>query len=206
LNQILVLIILFIVCIGQSMPSPEKLIREVFESYRQALIDKDGDKAWYYIDSQTINFFEDLRNKSLTLSYEDMNGLDVMKKFIILRLRNDFNKKQLETMNPKDIFVAGVERGYISNDTIKDIKLNKIEVQGNIASGFVSQAPKIPSFYFAEANGIWKVALVKNMDMGNAFFEKMLDQSGMTEKEFLIDLLSQVSSSEVKKGIFDKPK
>ena len=200
---VLLFVPMFVGC--STSPSDEQCVKDVFQAYRKALLDQNGEAAWSYIDSHTANYYGDMLSKSLSLPRDDLDRLELISQFMVLRLRLEFKKSKLESMTNKDVFVIGVQQGWIGKSTVEGIVIDRIEINGHTAIAFMAKAPNVPLFHFIKEADNWKLSLVRNLEMPNLLFVKMLNDSGLSEREFLIDLLSSVSIFQVDEKIFDGP-
>ena len=185
------------------MADEEAKVQQAFQTYRKALLDQNGKAAWEVVDSHTQEYYEDIAKDCLSLKREDLVRLDMLTKFMILRIRLEFREEQLKTFNGAKIFILGVEKGWISKSTVQQLKrMDKVTIDRNFAQGYIAQAPDIPVFYFIREEDGWKVALWQSFEIGNISLRQMAKENGMSEDEYIKAMLEQVSKYQVEMNAF----
>ncbi len=181
-------------------------VQAAFKMYRQALLDGDGEAAWSVIDSHTTRFYGQMLRDSLSLPARDLNRLDYIHRLTVLRLRTEFRKPQLQALTGRDVFVLAVTNGWISKSTVQSVPaLQRVTVNGRYAQGYLPVDPRVPALYFIYEDSQWKLALWKTFEIANGAIRQMKQESGLSEKEFLLNMLRGVSKFEVSDRIFDGP-
>ena len=187
----------------------ETEVRQTFQAYRQALLNQNGVNAWETVDSHTRQYYEDVSSHCLHLEREDLNRLDHITKYTILRLRLEFRKAQLEKMDGKKLFVYSIDKGWISKSTVQSIQqMEKVTFDENLAQGYIAESPDIPVLYFIKEKEEWYLALLKSFELANLAFKQMFKEAkekGMSEDTFIKIMLEQVSEFKVDDRIFDGP-
>lgn len=188
---------------ASAMADEEAKVQQAFQTYRKALLDQNGKAAWEVVDSHTQEYYEDIAKDCLSLKREDLVRLDMLTKFMILRIRLEFREEQLKTFNGAKIFILGVEKGWISKSTVQQLKrMDKVTIDRNFAQGYIAQAPDIPVFYFIREEDGWKVALWQSFEIGNISLRQMAKENGMSEDEYIKAMLEQVSKYQVEMNAF----
>jgi hypothetical protein len=177
-------------------------IQSTFSRYKSALLSANGKAAAEEVCSQTILWYEKARNDGLSMKLPQLNRADILRKFTILRLRHEFSKKQLENMDGKQLFIIGVNNGWISADMVRTIQLDRIEAAADQAKAYIKKSPLTPAFHFIKENKKWKLALVKSFPLVIKTL-KAIKPSGVNEDEWIITLLETVTKKKVDKKIFD---
>lgn len=193
-----------LVAVGQE--TDQAAIQKTFSQYKEALLKGDGVEAAKLVDSRTIAIYDEAVANALKMPRQNLARLDFFSKFIILRLRHEFSKSQLEKMTGRELFIIGVEKGWISKSTVSNIKqLAKIKVDLYKASASFPQAPDIPVLVFLNESGQWKLALWQLYELINISMKDEIAKSGLTEDQFIINALRVLSSKKVDERIFSGP-
>jgi hypothetical protein len=182
----------------------EILIQQVFEQYRSALLQGDGEAALAALDLETIDWYEQVIEFALTLDRDDLNRLDFIEKFTVLRLRHEFSRDELEDLTGDELIKIAIENGWISRSSVESLELEDVEVndlRGIVTITGISE----PLFLFVKEDGQWKFMLWKVTALGNPAFEQLVAESGLSEDEFVIGILEALSSFQVDERIFDGP-
>jgi hypothetical protein len=130
-----------------------------------------------------------------------------MDKFVVLRLRHDFKRKELLKMTGRDLLVHAVDQGWISRSTMENAEIGEVRLD---ASGFraavsLKQAPDTPLFVFVQEQGMWRIALSRTFGIVNQWFKNMVATSGLSEEEFAITTIESISRYKVDRRILDGP-
>jgi hypothetical protein len=181
-------------------------IAAVFQEYRRALLANDGQAAWSVIDSHSQDYYAEALRDALSMPRADLDRLDLLHKFMVLRFRQEFRKPQLQQLTGREVFVLGVTNGWISKSTVQEIKtLHRVTVDDRYAAAYLQEAPTVPAFHFIREGTEWKLSLWRNFELANAAMDQARRQSSLSERDFVIELLKNVSKYAVDERIFDRP-
>ena len=184
----------------------EEAIQSTFSQYRKALLEGDGSKAAYLVDTRTIELYGEIRTHALEMSREKLSQLDFISHFMVLRVRHEFSKSQIEKMTGRELFKLGVDKGWISSSTVSNVeRLARIKVDLPKAAASVPQAPNTPALYFLNESGQWKLALWQSFEIANLAMKAEVKKSGLTEQEFIMKTLAALSSKKVDARILSGP-
>ncbi len=187
-------------------PKPEDAIQNTFSQYRKALLDGDGAKAAELVDSRTVTWYSEILTKALEMPREKFPQLDFMAKFMVLRLRHEFNKSELEKMNGRELIKIGVENGWISKAAVSNVeKLATIRVDTFRAAASIPEYPDAPAFYFLNESGQWKLALWRSFELANRAMQSEVTKSGLTEEQFILRTIDALSSKKIDERILSGP-
>lgn len=190
-------------CSGQS---DNERIAEVFQKYRTSLLADDGQAAWSVVDAHTQEYYAEALHDALSMPKADLDRLDFLHKFMILRLRHEFRKPELQRFTGEKIFVLGVTNGWISKATVQNLKpFHQIVVDGNYATAYIREAPDVPLFHFIKEKTGWKLALTKTFEFASSTMDQARQQSGLSERDYIIALLKAVSKYRFDEAIFEGP-
>ena len=186
-------------------PDPQA-IQNTFSAYKEALLKGDGSKAAELVDKRTIAFYSEVLTNALEMPHQKLRQLDYLSKFLVLRIRHEFNKSQIEKMSGLDLFKMGIANGWISPSTVANIdRLINIRIDPYKASASVPKFPNTPAFYFLKESGQWKLALWQSFEIVNYAMRVRVEKSGLTEEEFIIKSINMLSSKRVDARILSGP-
>lgn len=190
----------------QGQVTDTSAIEKAFLQYRDALLEDNGSKAAELVDAGTIKYYDEMLAHALNIPRQNLLQLDFTSKFMVLRIRHEFNKSQIEKMTGRELLVIGVERGWTSKSWVSKVKqLVNIKVELDKASASIPLAPNIPIFHFLNESGQWKLNLLPILEMFNVAIKLQVTKSGLTEEEFIMRLLSTLSSKKVDERILSGP-
>jgi len=185
----------------------EDLIRDVFERYRKALLDADGAAALGAVDEATVEWYDAVLADALRVGRADLDERSLTQRFTILRLRIAFNRSELAAKSGREILAHAVREGWIGRSGVERAELGRLRVDGERAGATIQGGPdSVDAFVFTRKDGRWRVSIVESMVLAEAAFERMRTQSGLSEEEFLLQLLSRVSRTQVDASVFEGPR
>jgi|GEM_PF-6387921 len=155
-----------------------------------------------FLDSESINWISDIKDKALRLSKDDFNQLSIDQKVFLLVLRHQIPKQELENMDPYSLFDTGVQdswiefKNYINYSVQMDEdqeKLQKKEDQMNLIIS--SPAPedvifKILPMRFTKEDGKWRVNFIDLMRPGNMFMSQLIKDNNLNENNVIFEILN----------------
>jgi hypothetical protein len=188
---------------GTGVEKKSESIFKVFSAYKEALLAADGVEACNLVCAETIGWYSDSIKEALNLDRKELSQQDILKKFTIVRMRHEFPKKEVEQMSGKDMFILGVKKGWVGFASIPNTNLDRVEEKEDTAIGYMAAAPDTPAFFFIKENGQWKISLVGSFPLIIKTLKHYIDSKGMTEDEWIISTLNNLSSKKVNPKIFD---
>ena len=132
--------------LSQRPPSAPQQVTDTFKNYQTALVQGNGESAWAIIDSQTKDFYSECVQNALSLPGDDLERLPFTTKFMVLRLRHEFRKQELEGLSGHDVFLYGITNHWVNESAIKSVtKFQNITVDDRSAAAYLSRAPTVPA-------------------------------------------------------------
>ena len=192
-------------CLGAPSNAQQE-VTDVFRKYQAAILRGDGEAAWSVLDSHTMQFYAQAQRDALSMSVAEFDRLDWIAKFTVARLRVEFRRGDLQKLSGKDIFVLAVTNGWVSKSTVESVKLlERVAVGGRYATIFLPEAPTMPAFHFIQEGSEWRFSLWKGFGLANRSMDQVRKESGLSEKDFLLEMLRRVSKYKVDERVFDGP-
>jgi hypothetical protein len=178
-------------------PNPAKdelAVRQSFDRYRTAALEKDGEAALAEIASTVYPFYDQARGDALTASDDQVRGLTVAEQLTIYVLRGSIEPEVLRTATPPELVVAAVEAGLVGEQGVQNTDLGEVEVLGNTASGQVlsNGQPSRLRFSFVREDGRWKLDLLPVLQLANGAFAGLAKEQGTTVNELIDQLLQSL--------------
>lgn len=188
------LFFLFLPVFGASLlaqNNEDTLIRAVFEKYRSDLLNDRGAEAVNEVDSRTINYYSNLLELTVNADSSKIETLSIMDKMSVLMMRLKIPKEELLSFSGRDLFVYSVDHGMVGKSGIAKNSIGQITVSDNFASAPLGMkgAPSEVRFEFHKENGSWKIDLTSIFPLADMVFNKLINDSGKSENEFLIPLV-----------------
>jgi hypothetical protein len=193
--------------IGTSDTSELQAIRKTFESYKAALLAKNGQKAEPLVDRGTIDSYGELRRLALEGDAATVKKQPMIDRLIIVRMRHQVGAGKLRKLDAAGAFRLGIDSGWVGDESVKQQSLGKITVNGDTARAPLLVGGRKTPFQhaFHKEDGTWKLDVAAMTRSTRGAFEKLAKDSGMTENDFIVYLVSTVSGKDVPASIWDKP-
>lgn len=196
----------FVISASAGKATDAAAIQNVFSQYKEALLASDGSRAADLVSSRTIVYYEEILGLALNTPKRKLADLDFISKFMVLRIRHEFDKTTLAKMTGRELLILGVKRGWISKSSVSNIgELTHIKVRDDQASASIPVAPGLPAFYFHNESGQWKLDLLSSFELGNAAMKQEIAKSGLTEEQFILRALAMLSPKNVDERILSGP-
>ncbi|MEM1446010.1 MAG: hypothetical protein AAGF84_08150 [Planctomycetota bacterium] len=167
--------------------SEEAEIRGVFEAYRQAVLDRDGLTAVGLVSQSTLTYYDRGVDWILHADEAETKALSLLDRFLVVITRHRIPADELRTMTGRDLCVVGVDRGWTSDESTSAMRMGDLKVFNRSAKGTLvtneGRAPDLVQFDL-EA-GSWKLDLIPMLRVAEPGMKQIIEQTGMTENEFL---------------------
>lgn len=208
-KQILVLVILGVVlgaaCGGS--PADEKAVRDCFTSYKEAILSQRGSEAVERVNQATLDYYERMRGLALSAPEQEVRSLSTSDKMMVLLLRHRLPLDLLRGMNGRELFSYGVNQGWIGKEEVMQADLGTIRVSGDQATAvFIKGGQRTPLNYrFTKEGGQWKLDLTATMAIVNQALKQLIQERGVSEEEFLFEIMEAVTGKKVSPQIWQPP-
>jgi len=204
-TQILFLFSALLLCGSLSAQTDETAaIKNVFHAYRTALIERDGNAAWACLDSASHRYYEDQIEAARSMDSASLAAAPLMTQLMVLRFRHELSAETIDTLSGRQAFTFAVTKEMVSQNSVARLSTPiEVEVSGNWAK--MSYRDSQSQMPFIRENGAWKLFLSSVMELAEDAFAELLAQSGMTWREFLSAIITQVSGRELNPQIFKGP-
>jgi len=160
-------------------------IENVFESYRSALVSRDGAAARDFVSASTIDYYGFLREIALNGEPSESSQSTLIDRMSVYRIRVEWDAAELSNLSAADVFVYAVDDGWVGSN-LGALDIGGIRVFGDSATSVVvvNGQPRQWGFTFHRENGEWRIDLTSLLNIFNAVMVGQLDQAEMTETEF----------------------
>lgn len=166
--------------------------QEVFEGYKAALISQDAQKAVSLLSESTINSYGRDIEAARYSSKEELQELSLQRRFTVLVYRLLVPVELMKDMDGKGILMYAMENNLMGSlGSIADMSARGFSAGGKLATASVyidgQELPFLLSFWLEDDQ--WTFDLMPFLNYGETAFDNMAGNSGMSEDEFLIQLL-----------------
>ncbi len=182
----------------------QNLVKKAFTNYKTAILNNNGKKAFYCVDSNTYFYFEKMQAFAKTADSVTIDGLNIIDKIMVLSLRHRVEAKDLLTWNTQQIFEFAVNSGMVGKNSVATFTPSKVTIDKKFAKlELLASGKKNPNiFHLYKQNNAWKLDLTSIMAAGAIAFRQMLIDAGKNENEVIIQLLNALEQKSVSPTIW----
>lgn len=175
-----------------SYAGEEEKVKECYGNYKEAIMNDDGAKVVPLVSNGTVKYYDDLLNMVHTYDSTKVAELGLMDKMSVLAIRHKAEAETIKGMkNGKDLLIYAIDNGMVGKESIPQLEIGKITVDGNDAQGEISvqgQTAPFP-FRFKKEDGNWKFDVVSLTKAAAPQMQQAVAQSGMAENDFVMFIL-----------------
>lgn len=174
-----------------SREQQEAEVRAAFAEYEAAVLAQDGDRAVRVISERAYGFYDRMRRLALTAPPEEVERLRVVEQLTVYALRAELAPEVLRSASPAEIVAAAIDAGTVSEQSIRNLTLGRIGIDGISAGGQALRdgEPSGFEFSFVYERDEWRFDLVPLINLGNVGLQALANQEGITASELVERLL-----------------
>jgi hypothetical protein len=113
----------------------ERAVRETFEAYKQALLQRQGARASALVDRATWDYWGELRRLALSGSEEELRQRPFIERLLVVSLRHELSVEELRQMDLEAMLGRAIEAGWIAPASIAQLEMGEVRLEGDRASG-----------------------------------------------------------------------
>jgi hypothetical protein len=180
---------------AQGSQSEVESIRQTFLSYKAAILQRQGQSALSCVNRSTLQHYARMKALALEGQEKEIRQLTPLNKLIVLLIRHRVPVDDLRGMTSEELFIHGVNQGWIGKDSILDSDIGQLQVFGNDASAeYVMRGnPTQLKFRFTKEDGKWRIDLTALMSMADHAMSMMIKEEGLEEDTLIISVIELVS-------------
>jgi hypothetical protein len=174
-------------------------IREVWDTYRTALLDQHGEVAVDLVSEPTIRAYDRFRLMAWASPEETLRRSDFLTRMTVLMLRLRVPREILKDLDGRELFVLCVDNGWLS-DSVPLVGAGAVKLQGERRAllqlqleGDEGPAGALP---FVLEGPSWKVDLEGMTEFINEGFREGVARSGRSEAELLEQFVAMMAGQE----------
>ncbi|MGB1242058.1 MAG: hypothetical protein ACPG49_06035 [Chitinophagales bacterium] len=185
-----------------------KEVEESYQKYKTAILESNGKNALESIDQNSTDHYKKLLDWALTGSKNEVESLDPVDMFMVLSIRQRIDKNELKKMNGKDLLIYTIENEWTNKGTVSKTELGDVQKRGeNIARAPMSvnkaNTNTFVEFTRVEKGAEWKMNLISLSQNVNEQLIRMAGDRDKSESELVIDMIKQITQSEVSEDIWN---
>lgn len=202
----LLLLLLAFTTFAYGQKEEEKLVRKAFDNYKSAILNNKGDEAVKYVDSRTIQYYGDILDLVKNADSTQVTSLSLLDKLMVFSIRHRTEKKDILSFDGRGLLVFAIKSGMVGKNSVANNGIGEVTIDKNFAKGeFISLGEKAPFyFHFYKEEGEWKLDLTALFLVSRAAFQKMVQDSGQQEDEFIFSMLELITGKKPGLEIWEK--
>lgn len=200
----------------EEVPDPEtEAVRLVFEAYKRALLEGDGQAAAALVDASTLSYFGAIKDLAMSGSEEEVKARAFVDRLLIVTMRHELEVETLESMDLEGLLRHAIESGWIAKASIRRLDIGEITIDGDTARGVAKTAGAIPapaepgaeplSYAFIREDGVWKFGFSSLVASLNKVITDFAQQMGANEDDLIFTLVQALSGRQVLPEIWSAP-
>lgn len=190
----------------------EAEVRDLFDRYKAALLQGDGQLASELVDADTLTFFDEIRTLALAGDEESIHARPFVDRLLIVTMRHELPADTLTGMGLEDLLQHAVTAGWIGRQSIAQLGMGAVEIDGDHATGVAVTGGLPPAdgadvlyYHFVREEGAWKFRFHSLVDGINGLIASFTAQMGTDEDDLIFLLVEQLSGRKVLPDIWTRP-
>lgn len=191
-----------LICFNWGYGQEDAKVKACFDGYKSAILDSNGKEAMKWVNTKTKNYYSDILDKVLNADSLAVEGLNIVDKVTVLRVRMALNIEEIKKMDGTSFFIYAIDKGMVGKNSVENVTMGDVTVTGAKAKGtFINKGQVAPfSFEFDKEKGNWKIDLTALFPMSNQGLAMMIESGGYDENDFIIRILGSLSDPGQKVG------
>ena len=191
MKRIITLSLLIFLSLKSYSQSDTELVLESFENYKNAILTDKGTLAADYVDSRTMKYYDDILEEIKSADSLTVDSMSILDKLTVLTMRHRVAKNDLLSFDGRGLFIYAIDNGMVGKNSVVSAELGEVTTTGDFSKAeFMTNGRKTPFFYhFYREDGNWKIDLTHLLSMGTMGFKKLIEDSGETENDFILNIL-----------------
>ncbi|MEO1215683.1 MAG: hypothetical protein AAFY45_19265 [Bacteroidota bacterium] len=173
----------------------EEKVKKCFQEYKEAVLSEDANTALALISSKTTDYYREIIKLALHADKDVLDRRSLTDKITVMRIRMSMTEADLKGMDGKKFFLYGIKEGLVDKKGMQNVDMGEVDVEGKMAKGaFVINGQTAPYYFkFDKENNQWKFDLTALFEITNQGLASVIEQTGITENEFLMEALSAIA-------------
>lgn len=190
--------------LGRKPYQSEDSVRAVYDNYKSAILNDRGEEAVEFVDSRTIAYYDKIIELVKTADSSKLETLSLLDKFMVLIVRYRTSKEDILAFDGNELLIYAINSGMVGKSSVANNTVGEVTIVDEFATGeFVSNGQKSPfDFHFYYEGGRWKLDLTSIFAVSDTAFKQVIEQSGMSENEFLFTTMESLGDTRVSSEIW----
>ena len=190
-------------------------IRDLFNRYKAALLSGDGATAARLVDTETFQYFEEIKGLTLTGTEDAVRQRPFVDRLLIVTMRHELPSAELESMNLEGLLKHAIDAGWIGKQSIMGLGIGEITVDGDQATAVAvtpttaqaqgAQAASELQYRFVREQGEWRFGFRSLVSSINQMISGLTKQMGTDQDALIFVLVEQLSGRKVLPEVWSMP-
>jgi hypothetical protein len=192
---------------SEQQPATPEGVRQVYASYKQAVLSSDGSTAAALITRETVEWYERSKQLALHGSKADIDPLPPMLKFQVLAFRQRVDVEQLRLLSARELVAYAIAQGWMSKSNMERTDLGDVKITGAVANAdvVIAGTPSTQQFRFVRDAGRWYFDQLPLLTGADDQLKAAAAQRKMSEDQLIIALIEAASHKKVGEEIWTPP-
>ena len=175
----------------------QQAVRRCFDNYKAAILEDRGEDAVQYVDSRTIRYYEEILQLTKTADSAAIDTLSLLDKLMVFSIRYRLTREEITTTDGRGLLVHAIHKGMVGKSSVAGNEVGTITVEGAQAKAQLIADDKRTQVYFRfyREEGGWKIDLTALFPLAATAFDHMAQMSGLSDNEFLFDILERLTGT-----------
>ena len=189
---------------GIANAAPEDDVRTVFEQYRKAVFESDGETVASLMSKEGIAYYQKLRDLALDGTREVLGQHLLVEQNQVLLMRVRMTREELERLSEGALVAHLADRGWISMPGGYQAGLGKVALADTEATGQAMIGARegvMDYFRFAKEERGWRFDPTHTLERGEQSLKSM--QANRDSEEFLMMLVRSIIGEPVNAQVWE---
>lgn len=189
--------LLLAVHVSHGQRRQEKGVKKSFDAYKSALLKDKGEEAVKYVDSRTIQYYGNMLEHVKNADSSTVETLSILDKLMVLAIRHRTSKSDILSFEGTSLLVYAITSGMVGKNSVANNSIGEVLIEQDFAKAqLIANGQKAPFyFHFYNEDDLWKIDLTALFPISTVAFQKMADDSGENENDFLFAILENITGN-----------
>jgi hypothetical protein len=183
-----------------------KQIRQCFATYKEAIIECQGNLGVECVDSKTINYYLQTLKKVIEYDSLQIEAEPTIDKYTILKIRQNIPYDSIIHLNAKSLLAHLINHGIAGNSNISMYDIGKVQISYDSARAEKVIGGKASNFFFRfhKENNSWKLSVFSPLEheLYNWGIKQAIIKSKLPEDLYILKYIETTSLSKAKNDLW----
>ena len=179
---------------------------DVFETYKKALLARDGEAAAVTVSAGTIAYYEEMRKLALTGTRTEVKQRRLIDRLFVVVERVRVPVDELRSSDGRRLLILGVKEGWINAESVERLGVASFSTRGDQATARMAVGGETTplEMIFRREGGQWRVDLTSLFPAMNFALQTLAKDAGISDDDLIFRSVEAVSGKAVDDSIYDQ--